>query len=178
MRAVDEVSNQKPALEQRFEENDSNNRFLAKETKVKYLCRVALWVALSHGLLVADAACLDAPAPNVDWSGCDKHGANLEKANLEGADLQGADLRGANLRGVNLQHARLAGADFGSMRSNGEFLRGADLRDANLQWANIRDANLDQADILGANLQGTDLYRTTWTDGKKVCGIGSIGVCK
>lgn len=32
--------------------------------------------------------------------------------------------------------------------------------------------------LAGANLQGANLYRATWTDGKKVCGPDSIGVCR
>lgn len=137
-----------------------------------------LGMALSFTALASHGACADKPAPNVDWNGCDKHGVNLEGANLQGADLQGADLRGATLKDADFQAARLEGSDLGSMRRNGVFLGGANLQGANLQAANLKDSNLDGANLAGANLQGANLYRATWTDGKKVCGPDSIGVCK
>jgi hypothetical protein len=48
-----------------------------------------------------------APAPNVDWVGCDLASANLAGADLAGADLMEADLTGANLSGTDLTGAYL-----------------------------------------------------------------------
>ena len=44
----------------------------------------------------------------------------------------------------------------------------ADLRGADLSGARLFDADLTRADLSGA----------TWTDGKRVCAEGSIGVCR
>jgi hypothetical protein len=52
-----------------------------------------------------------APAPGVDWSGC-----NLRDANLSGGDLSGADLSGAFLADANLTSANLTSANLGSAR--------------------------------------------------------------
>lgn len=64
-----------------------------------------------------------APAPGVDWSGCD----------LAGANLSGADLSGANLSGANLQRANLTGSN----------LSGADMRDSSIDNAELTDADLN-----------------------------------
>ena len=37
---------------------------------------------------------------------------------------------------------------------------------------------LTGTNLTGANLTGTHLTGTTWTDGKRICGVGSIGECK
>ena len=74
-----------------------------------------------------------APAPGVDWSGC-----NLRGANLAGGDLSGADLSGAYLAHANLTGANLTGADVGS---------------AWLAWTTMTGANL-----AGAVLASSHLY--------------------
>ncbi len=58
----------------------------------------------------ARAACGDPPAPDVDWSGCDKRGADLAGANLQRANLRQVDFSGADLSEANLWRAELSGA--------------------------------------------------------------------
>ncbi|MGO9559893.1 MAG: pentapeptide repeat-containing protein [Acidimicrobiales bacterium] len=52
---------------------------------------------------VAHSDCKAAPAPHVDWAGCNKSHADLELANLYGADLIRATLTGANLKSADLK---------------------------------------------------------------------------
>lgn len=101
-------------------------------------------VAIVGAPAVAAAACpavssagvvTPAPAPDVDWSGCNLRGANLSAADLGGADLSGADLSGAslanaNLTGANLTGANLTGADLGSAYLRNTTLTGATLTGA------------------------------------------------
>jgi uncharacterized protein YjbI with pentapeptide repeats len=83
-----------------------------------------------------------APAPEVDWTGCDLSGANMS-----GADLSGADLDDANLDGATLTNATLTGADLKFAK-----LYTADLADADLSSASLDDALVTDADMTGANL--------------------------
>lgn len=85
----------------------------------------------------ARAACEDPPAPNVDWTGCDK----------SGADLAGADLSYATLRAVNFE--------------------GANLSDVNFDGALMMRANLRNADITGVSIEGTHLSAAIMPDGEK-----------
>lgn len=68
-----------------------------------------------------------APAPGVDWAGCD-----LDEANLSGADLSSADLAISQMKGANLT--------------------GANLTDANLDQVLFYSANLSSADLTGATM--------------------------
>lgn len=64
--------------------------------------------------------CARAPAPAVNWSGCDLRRRDLRGKDLQGADLSGTDLRGADLHGANLRNAHMTGTrwdtttDFGN----------------------------------------------------------------
>jgi len=116
-------------------------------------------------------------------NGCDiRNKTNCENAdlsgqNLEQASLQQAKLAGANLEKANLMYANLSGAD----------LRQANLRGADLTQANISMTNFSGADLSGAFLKGSyqaatqfkdaDLSGATWLD-SRICGEGSIGICK
>jgi uncharacterized protein YjbI with pentapeptide repeats len=78
---------------------------------------LALSVALLAGcsaptptISAAIPDCGAAPAPGVDWSGCDLTGVKLLRAHLEGANLTAANLTNADLVGVNLS-ANLYRAD-------------------------------------------------------------------
>ena len=87
-----------------------------------------------------------APAPGVDWSGCD-----LARADISNADLSGADLSGANLTHADLWLASLT--------------------DADLAGANLMDSAIDNADFAGADLNGTVLAGIITVVGVKSGGI-------
>lgn len=122
-----------------------------------------------------------APAPGVDWAGCDlsnaylygadMSGAQLQNANLTSAylntaDLAGADLTDATLKSAsasgNLSGATLSGADLTSTSMIGANLASADLSgatvSANLSSANLREADLTNTDLDLANLEDADLF--------------------
>jgi uncharacterized protein YjbI with pentapeptide repeats len=80
-----------------------------------------------------------APAPGVQWSGCDLTGADLAGTNMSDGNLSSATLTSANLTG-----ATLTGLDLNS----------ADLTDANLTNAKLMQANLSSATMTGATLTG------------------------
>jgi Pentapeptide repeats (8 copies) len=127
-----------------------------------------------------------APAPGVDWAGCDLadaylpgaslNAADLADANLNGAYLVKADVAGATLTGANLSHASGAGANFsdanlaGATLTIAEFSQ-ADLARANLtnvsavsavfQFVDLTDATLNGADLTAADLSSTDLVGAT-----------------
>jgi uncharacterized protein YjbI with pentapeptide repeats len=97
------------------------------------------------------------PHPDVDWSGCDVHGANLDDVRLRNANLSGANLDGAFLRNSDL---------------NGVNFTGASLVNANLYFSDMANTNLTNANLFGANLDGAALFgydaifcNTTMPDG-------------
>jgi hypothetical protein len=126
-------------------------------------------------------SCDAAPAPRVNWRGCDKSGtllsgsdlagANLNRAKLNSTDLSGSRLAEANLSQADLSYATLNQADLSHANLVGADLHFAELNGANLSGADLRDANL--ADVV---LAGARLDRATWTDGR-TCATGSLGQC-
>jgi hypothetical protein len=105
-----------------------------------------------------------APAPDVNWAGCDLKQANLSGADLEGADLDGANLTQANLSNVDLSGANLFAATLSNAGISGD-LANADLATAavgGLQLAgNLRSADLDGITGGGLNLAGGTLINAT-----------------
>ena len=150
------------------------------------------------GAVPAHASCSDPAGPGVDWRRClldrrDFQGADLTGAILRDTSLQRSDLSWAKLVGVEgpdarfvsaiLTEADLSQANFRSADFSRADLRGAKLTNADLRLARFFNANLQGADLTGANLAGVDLTGAqltgaTWIDGTKVCGEGSIGVCR
>lgn len=127
-----------------------------------------------------------APAPGVDWNGCDLAGATLYGADLSGASLVSADLSNADLTaarlvsadltdadliGVSVYTANFSNATLTGVRSGGiatpqqVFLPAPWLLvsgylagpGANLSGASLASAPLASADLTGANLSGTNL---------------------
>jgi len=90
-----------------------------------------------------------APAPHVNWAGC-----QLGNANLSHADLASAQLGRATLSGANLADANLAGAGLTNAELSGANLSGAAFADANLSQAGLWSVNLAGAKLAGANLDG------------------------
>lgn len=144
------------------------------------------------------ATCSDPAGPGVDWRRC-----LLDRRGFEQADLTGAVLRDTSLQRTNLSKAKLvevegqdarfvsatlAGADLSRSNFRGaDFsradLRGATLKDTDLRLARFFNAHLQGAVLTGANLTGVDLTGAqltgaTWIDGARICGEGSIGVCR
>jgi hypothetical protein len=76
-----------------------------------------------------NAACTDAAAPGVNWSGCNKNGIRVPGANLSGANLSGAtfnptqkyeaDFSNANLSGANFTGSQISGANFAGANLSG-----------------------------------------------------------
>ena len=136
-----------------------------------------------------------APAPGVDWDGCDLAsavltgadlaGANLSNANLTGdlmahADLADADLAGANLFNTagnpDLAGADLNGAELTDALFNGADLQGADLTNAtafgvHLLAANLREVTFTSADLTSADLTQADLTGATGLGGATLAGV-------
>lgn len=113
--------------------------------------------------------CQTAPAPGLDWRGCNKSNIVLEGGDLEGADLTGADfsmtdLRDANLRSANLEsaalvRASLAGADAGKANfAKVEAYRG-NFADISAEGASFASAELQRADFSRARLAGADFEK-------------------
>ncbi len=154
--------------------------------------------------LLSTDSCKGCDLRDADLSHANLNSANLRRAQLWNADLTGADLGYAELDGANLFEANLTGANLYQVDMDGASsltsanltnanltnanLNGVDIRYANLTNANLTNAfligadlkyaNLTRANLTGSDLTGADLYSATWTDGKKICATGSIGVCK
>ena len=116
-----------------------------------------------------------APAPSVNWSGCNLTNANLSSADLTGADLHaaiftGATLTGATLTGADMSSTSLVNAKMASTALGGTNMASAALTGVSsgsitgspslpLGWKLIhgyligRGANLAAADLHGQNLQ-------------------------
>ena len=112
-----------------------------------------------------------APAPGVDWSGCNLTGANLAKADLAGANLTGANLYLASITSANFTGATLTGLQSGDVTYQsapklpanwtwitGGYLAGpeADLAGADLSYAGTA-GTMDGVDLTGADLAGANL---------------------
>lgn len=158
---------------------------------------LAVLLFLLGPISMALAACTDPPGPEVNWRRC-----VFDRLNFEGVDLTAAELRDASffraempqatlekvsafrakfvnalLRETSFVGANLQEADFTKADLSNADLSGADLRRARLFRANLRGASLADARLDGADLARADLSGVTWTDGKRVCGEGSIGRC-
>jgi uncharacterized protein YjbI with pentapeptide repeats len=94
--------------------------------------------------------------------------AHFVSTNLSKADMSGGSFVGASFQGSNLSSAKLVGAD----------LRQADFTGANMLSADFTKANLTGANFAAGNYTKADFTGATWTDGKKICGPGSVGTCR
>jgi len=98
-----------------------------------------------------------APAPSVDWSGCDLTGANLTGASLLLADLAGANLTEANLTNASFDSADLAGANFTKANITDVWLGSTNSTGANFMGAAGAGAYFTSADLTGADFSGDQL---------------------
>ncbi|GIK81506.1 MAG: hypothetical protein BroJett024_26110 [Alphaproteobacteria bacterium] len=150
------------------------------------------------GAAPAHASCSDPAGPGVDWRRCLLDRRDFQRADLTGAVLRDASLQRTDLSGAKLVEiegtdarfvsAKLTGADlsrsnFRSADFSRADLQGATLKETDLRRSRFFNANLQGADLTGANLAdvdftGAQLTGATWIDGARVCGEGSIGVCR
>lgn len=157
---------------------------------------------LAGALLVyavpARAGCTDQPRPGVEWVRCDLNerdygGVDLSDAVLRDSVFTRSDFSTARLGGIDGRKTKFISARLDETLLDGAVLRGADftnasLRGASLRHADLREARFFQADLRGADLSGAridgaDLYRADftgarWIDGDKLCGEGSLGICR
>lgn len=100
-----------------------------------------------------------APAPGVDWQGC-----NLDGADLSGADLANANLSQGGIASVNLRNADLNGANLGAANVEDTDATGATFAGATLTTANLDATIMPGDDLRGANLTGANLYAANMTN--------------
>ncbi|BCH20653.1 hypothetical protein MesoLjLb_04380 [Mesorhizobium sp. L-8-3] len=124
-------------------------------------------------LLAQNAAaapdCQTAPAPGLDWRGCDKSNIVLQDGNLEGADLVGtdfsaSDLRGARLASANLERATLVRTALaGANATKANFAKVQAYRSSfahlSAEGASFAGAELQRSDFSGARLTGADFEK-------------------
>ncbi len=163
-----------------------------------YLCAAAAGLAVTVVAAgPALAGCTDPPSPGVNWQRCIFDGLDISQVDLSGARLRDTSFYRANLTGSDLSNAsafkvkfvnavleeakldgaKLSEADFTKANLTGASLKGADLRRVRFFDAILRQADLSDARLSGADFTRADLTGATWTDGKRICGEGSIGRC-
>lgn len=146
------------------------------------LALLAAAVVMTSWQSAAAQDCRNAPAPGIDWQGCDKKllmlgGSDLQDAKLGEADFSTTDLRGANLVGANLEKAKfiratLAGAsatgtsfarveayrtDFSSLSADGASFESAELQRSNFHEAQLANANFTKADLGRSQFDGAEV---------------------
>ena len=104
-----------------------------------------------------------APAPGINWNGCDLEHADLVDADLNGADLGATDLGSADLTGADLASASLNGAVLVQATLTGANLNRSNLTDANLAGTDLSGASLNFVALNGANLTNTNLANASLT---------------
>jgi len=157
-----------------------------------------LIVAAMLAATPAFAACTSPAAPEVNWRRClldgqELSGADLTRGHLRdasftrarlgqavmvGVDAANGRFLSADLTGADLTDATLRAADFTRATMRDAKLIGADLRRARLFRADLTGADLTGADLLGADFTGTILDGVRWTDGIRLCAVGSVGSCQ
>jgi uncharacterized protein YjbI with pentapeptide repeats len=157
------------------------------KARMKSILSLALLTAAVLGLPGQHAAandCRSAPAPGIDWQGCDKNllmlgGSDLRDAKLAEADFSATDLRGATLVGANLEKAKLLRAGLaGSTATGARFARVEAYRtdfsnmkadDATFESAELQRSNFANARLSNGNFTKADLGRSQF-DGAEVGG--------
>ena len=124
------------------------------------LKRAALSVSTALTVLAAlpspvFAACSDAAAPSVDWSGCE-----TDKIDLQGLDLNNAVLIEASFPSAHLRNAILSNADLSGANLYNAHFSNADLTDAKLTNANLQETDFSYAVLINADLANTNLIRS------------------
>lgn len=142
----------------------------------------AALIAASWQTAAVANECSSAPAPGIDWQGCDKKllmlgGSDLQEAKLAEADFSTTDLRDANLVGANLEKAKfvratLAGAsakgtsfarveayrtDFSSLSADDASFESAELQRSNFSNARLSNANFTKADLGRSQFDGAEV---------------------
>jgi uncharacterized protein YjbI with pentapeptide repeats len=157
------------------------------KVRMKSILSLTLLVGAFLGASWQPAAAIDcrsAPAPGIDWQGCDKKllmlgGSDLQDARLGEADFSTTDLRGANLVGANLEKAKFIRATLAGASAKGtNFARVEAYRtdfssliadDASFESAELQRSNFGNAQLSNANFTKADLGRSQF-DGAEVGG--------
>jgi uncharacterized protein YjbI with pentapeptide repeats len=132
-----------------------------------------LIAALATILSPREAAALNCrsdPAPEMDWTDCNKAaimlgGSDLSKAVLFNVDFSGTDLRDSRLQGANFEKATLIRAALsGSDATGANFSRVEAYRTSFAKMiakgANFGSAELERADFSGADLEGANFNKS------------------
>lgn len=119
------------------------------------------------GVMPAQSQCQQAPAPGINWGGCDKYEVRLRGVDLSGGNLSYTNFVQADLSGSRLRQAKLVGAN----------LSGANLNETDLEGADLSYADLHGASLVSVTLKSANLEHAIWTDGR-VCATGSLGQCR
>lgn len=125
-------------------------------------------VLLAQGAAAAPD-CQTAPAPGLNWRGCNKSNIVLQGGNLAGADLvetdfSATDLRDANLASANLERATLVRTALaGASATKANFAKVEAYRstftDLAAEGASFAGAELQRSDFSGARLTGVDFEK-------------------
>ena len=125
----------------------------------------------------ASAGCKDAPAPGVDWHGCNKQLIQLDNTDLAGANLESAFLSGTHFRGTNLAKSNFQMSELVRTSFDGADLSGANLEKALAARATFKAAklagirlvkvefqrvNFEGADLSGAEIEEAELMRSSF----------------
>ena len=110
---------------------------------------LAVAAALALAAPGLHAGCDDAPADNVDWSGCTKQRLVLKKISLQGARFDRSVQLGINFEGSNLRRASFASAE----------VSGTSFRNADMEGANLNKLVAVRSNFTGARLAGADLEK-------------------
>ncbi len=97
-----------------------------------------------------------APAPGVDWSGCELTGADFANADISNANFSDSDLSMANLTDANTDGADFAGADLEDTNAFGAALHNSNFTNANLDF-------FEASDLTGSDLQGADISNANFS---------------
>jgi uncharacterized protein YjbI with pentapeptide repeats len=143
--------------------------------------RAAVYVLAIATLATSPAQavnCKSAPAPELDWSDCNKRNLMLEGSDLEGARLFGidfsmTDLRGANLKSANLEKAILVRsvladaiadkANLARVEAYRTSFVGVSAEGASFTSAELQRADFSRARLTGANFEKAELGRANFT---------------
>ncbi len=116
------------------------------------------WGEDTHAVQTAAAItatdCSAAPAPGVNWDGCDKSGLTFYGVDLRGASLVGTDFSDATIGLSDLRDADMSGALFSGAEIYSTDFSGSTLAGAALDGAAMDAVILDATDMSQANLSG------------------------
>jgi len=137
--------------------------------------------------IVSVANCSAKPAPNVNWTNCQKVGLRLSNidmnnalvssASLTGVKLTNVDFSDANFSYTELSISKISNVNFSNAKLVGAIIRNSVLINVNFHKSDLQYINLTGSTLRNANFSNANLSNAIWIDGRK-CGLNSIGVCR